>query len=93
MCVTRMARADPGSGTGLAAATHVLALVTGLLGPILVYAITDDPFIKENAAKATDWQIMPIIYSIISGLLVLLVIGIFFFSRCLCVISALCSSL
>jgi len=74
----RMAVAGPGSSTGLAAATHILALFTGLLGPILIYAVTDDPFVKENAAKATDWQIMLIIYSFISGLLVLLIVGIFF---------------
>ena len=49
-----------------------------MLGPILIYAVTDDPFVKENAAKATDWQIMLIIYSFISGLLVLLIVGIFF---------------
>jgi uncharacterized Tic20 family protein len=71
-------RAGPNSSTGLAAVTHILALFTGLLGPLLIYAVTDDPFVKENAAKATDWQIMLIVYSVVSGLLVLLIIGIFF---------------
>jgi uncharacterized Tic20 family protein len=62
----------------MAAITHILALFTGLLGPIIIYAVTDDPFVKENAANATNWQIMLIIYSIISGFLVLVLIGILF---------------
>jgi len=49
-----------------------------LLGPILVYAVTDDPFVKENAAKATDWQIMLMVYTFVSGLLAILIIGILF---------------
>ena len=71
----RALTADPSSDTGMAALTHVLGLFTGLLGTILVYAVTDDPFVKQNAANATNWQIMVIIYSVVSFVLIFLLVG------------------
>lgn len=64
------------SDTGLAAVAHLLALAIGILGPLLIYATTDDPFVKQNAANATNWQIMVIVYATISGFLVLVLVGI-----------------
>jgi uncharacterized Tic20 family protein len=74
----RMQRAARDSNTGLAAVSHVLALFLGLIGPILIYAITDDPFVRENAANATNWQIMVLVYGFVSGILVLVLIGFLF---------------
>ena len=66
------------SNTGMAAISHILALFLWILGPILIYAIADDPFVKQNAANATNWQIMLTIYMIISFVLVIVLIGILF---------------
>jgi len=54
----------------------VLALFTGLFGPILLYAITNDPFVKENAANATNWQIALIIYNFSAFILIFVLIFI-----------------
>ena len=85
----RLQTAGPNSSTGLAGLAHVLALFTGLFGPIILYAVTNDPFVKENAANATNWQIVLIAYNfgtfilifvlaLISEILALLTILAFF---------------
>lgn len=55
--------------TSLAAITHVSTVFAGIIGPLVIYFITDDQFVKENAANATDWQIMLILYSLLSVVL------------------------
>jgi len=35
--------------TTLAAITHILALFTWLIGPLVVFLVTDDEFVKANA--------------------------------------------
>jgi uncharacterized Tic20 family protein len=73
----------------MAGLAHILALITGLFGPIILYAVTDDPFVKENAANATNWQIVLIVYNFsafvlifvalfISEILALLAVLLFF---------------
>ena len=73
----RLQTAGPNSSTGLAGVAHILALFTGLFGPIILYAVTNDPFVKENAANATNWQIVLIVYnfSIFVSIFVLAVIA------------------
>ncbi|MFW5917435.1 MAG: DUF4870 domain-containing protein [Halorubrum sp.] len=67
----------PASGnTSMAAITHVLALFTWLIGPLVVLLVTDDEFVKENARNAINWQIWITVYSIIAGILILVGIGI-----------------
>ena len=69
----RRQTATQGSSTGLVAAAHLSALFLGLIGPVLVYAIASDPFLKQNAANAMNWQITPLVYSLVGvGLLVAL---------------------
>ncbi len=63
---------------GLAALTHILALFTWILGPLLVYVFTDDEFVKENAANALNWQISFSIYMVISAVLMVVLIGFLF---------------
>ena len=73
----RMAhRRDSGPDTTLAVVAHVLGLLTWVIGPLIIYAAADDPFAKENAANATDWQIMLTVYMIISFVLIFAVVGI-----------------
>lgn len=62
--------------TTMAAITHLLALFTWLIGPLVVLFVTDDEFVKENARNAINWQISLTIYSIVSSLLILLGIGL-----------------
>lgn len=55
---------------------HISALFTWIFGPIIVYLLSDDDFIKQNAIKALNWQITFAIYIIISFILSIVVIGI-----------------
>lgn len=61
--------------TGMAAITHILALFTWVLGPLLILVVTEDEFVKENAKNAINWQIFFAIYMIISMVLMLVLIG------------------
>ncbi len=63
--------------TTLAALTHILALFTWVIGPVIVLLITEDEFVKENARNAINWQIFLFIYSLIGLVLVFLLVGIF----------------
>lgn len=58
----------------ISALTHILGLVTWI-GPIIVYFMTDDPFVKRNAANATNWQISFALWMVISMILSLAFIG------------------
>ena len=82
----RTQTAGPGSSTGLAAVTHLSALFFGLLGPLLVYAVTDDPFVKQNAANATNWQIGFLLYNFGLGFLIF---ALFFISTGLALLAVL----
>jgi len=61
--------------TTLAAITHILALFTWLIGPLVVFLVTDDEFVKANARAAINWQIWFTIYSIVAGVLIIVGIG------------------
>lgn len=75
---TGRSRRTGGSGddTTFAAITHVLALLTWVIGPLIVLLATDDEFTRENARNALNWQIMFTIYMLISVVLVFLLVGI-----------------
>ena len=63
-----------------AIAAHLLPLAGfALLGPLVVYLVKkdDDPFVRDHAAEALNFQISVTIYAVVSGVLVLLFIGIF----------------
>lgn len=64
--------------TGLAAATHLLAIFTGFIGPLIIWFVArdDQPFVKHHAAEALNFQIVLLIASIISGLLILVLVGL-----------------
>ncbi len=61
--------------TTMAVLAHVLALITGFLGPLIIYLIADDEFTKENAANALNWQIIFTIGMIVSVFLMLVLVG------------------
>ena len=62
--------------TTLAAITHVLAMFTWAVGPLIVLIATDDPFVEENARNALNWQIAFTIYMLVSLVLVFVAVGI-----------------
>jgi uncharacterized Tic20 family protein len=63
--------------TGLAALSHVLAIFTGFIGPLIIYlAADDDSFAQENAANALNFQIVVTIGYIVSSVLMVVLIGL-----------------
>ncbi|WP_255169895.1 DUF4870 domain-containing protein [Natrononativus amylolyticus] len=71
-------RATPDGDRTFAAVTHVLALLTWVIGPLVVLVATDDEFVEQNARNALNWQIMFTIYMLVSFVLLFLLIGIVF---------------
>ncbi|CDK38683.1 DUF4870 domain-containing protein [Halorubrum sp. AJ67] len=71
----RFDTAGPEGDTTLAAITHLLALFTWVVGPLVVYVVSDDAFVKENARNAINWQIWLTVYSLLALALVFLFIG------------------
>jgi len=63
--------------TGIAALTHILGLLTWVIGPLIVLLVTEDAFVKDNARNALNWQITFTIYFIVSLILLIVLIGIF----------------
>ncbi len=56
---------------------HVLGLLTGFLGPLILYLVGTDPRAKEHARNALNWQISLIIYAVVCIPLVFFFIGVF----------------
>ncbi|OIB55693.1 zinc ribbon domain-containing protein [Natrialba sp. SSL1] len=62
--------------TSFAAVTHLLAIFTWLIGPLIVLVVTEDEFVDANARMAVNWQIMFTIYMLLSLMLVIVGVGI-----------------
>ena len=62
---------------GIAWLPHLLGLIFGFLGPLVMYFISkkDNEFITEQSRKALNWQLSLLIYSIICIPLSLIIIG------------------
>jgi len=65
--------------------THLSALLLsiftgllGFLGPLIVYLIKkdEDPYLRAHAVEALNFQISIAIYGLVSGVLVLVLVGI-----------------
>lgn len=67
-------RPQDSDDTTIAALVHIIGLLTWI-GPIIVYLVSDDPFIKRNAANATNWQVSFALWSVLSVILALVFIG------------------
>lgn len=46
----------------LTSVTHISGLFSWIIGPLIIYLITDDEFVKENASEAFSWQLNLTIY-------------------------------
>ena len=68
--------AEPRNEDVLAPLTHVLALLFWIFAPLVVFLMTENEFVKRNAANALNWQISYAVYVLISAFLVLFVVGI-----------------
>jgi len=86
------------NGTALATITHLLPLVSWVLGPLIVYLIAEDAFVKENARNAINWQIMYTVYMLVSTILLVILIGallmivVSFLNLAFCIIAAVKAS-
>ncbi|MDZ7687705.1 MAG: DUF4870 domain-containing protein [Halobacteriales archaeon] len=72
----RTASAKPQNDDVLAPLVHVLALFFWIFAPLVVFLVTEDGFVKENAANALNWQISYSIYMVVSVFLMLFLVGI-----------------
>lgn len=75
---TNDAATETSDGTTIAAITHILGLLTWVIGPLVVLFVTEDPFVKQNAKNAVMWQLMFAIYMVISIILIFVLIGLLF---------------
>ncbi len=57
---------------------HILGLFTWIIGPLVTLLASDNQALKDHSKKALNWQISLTIYSIISAILVLVLIGALF---------------
>jgi len=61
---------------GLAALTHILGLFTGFIDPLIVCLLRpQEDFVKDQARESLNFQITVVIASIISGILVIILVG------------------
>lgn len=60
--------------TTLGVLTHILAIFSSFLAPLLILLLAEDEFSKNNAREALNWQISILLYSLGVG-----VIAIFLF--------------
>lgn len=69
----------PSDARGWSIAAHLVPFLgVSFLGPLIIWLIKkdEDPFVEANAREATNFQISVLIYAIVSGFLVLVLIGI-----------------
>lgn len=63
----------------MAMLAHLLGIVTGFLGPLIIWLIKkdEDAFINDQAKEALNFQITVAIAMIVSGLLMFVCVGFF----------------
>lgn len=59
----------------MAVLTHILGLVSGFLGPLIVLLVSENNDVKKQARFALNWQISLIIYTIVGLVLTVILIG------------------
>jgi len=69
---------EPSGNTTLAAIAHVLALFAWIAGPLVIYVVTEDAFVRENARNAINWQICFATYSFVVLVVAFALFGIGF---------------
>ena len=59
--------------------THILGLLTGFLGPLVILLASSKEDAKKHAKIVLNWQFSLLIYFIIAGILTLVLVGFFLF--------------
>lgn len=67
---------DKGNNT-LPILTHILGLLTGWLGPLIILLATSEEPARNHARMALNWQLSFVIYAGVSAVLALVVVGFF----------------
>jgi uncharacterized protein len=58
--------------------SHLLGLFTGFVGPLIMFFAAEDKEAKKHSKFALNWQFSLLIYSFVSVLLMVIIIGIVF---------------
>ena len=75
-----MAEGSPGAGAGkdtnMAVMAHVLGIVLGFIGPLIIYLITPaEGYVKTQAKEALNFWITITIAYVVGGILTFIIIG------------------
>ena len=70
---------QPSEEKGWALGTHLLCLVGGFIAPLIIWLVFKGrgPFLEHHAKEALNFQITVMIAALVSGLLTIVIIGIF----------------
>lgn len=62
----------------MAILSHVLCIIGSFIAPLIIYLLKKDesPYVKEHALESLNFQITMIILYIISGILIIVLIGV-----------------
>ncbi len=59
----------------IAVLTHIGCIFFFILPPLIVYLVAEDEFVKDNAKEALNFEISIALYSILSAILLVVLIG------------------
>ena len=62
--------------TTLPVLTHILGLIAGFIGPLIILLVSKKDYEKNHAKLALNWQFSFLIYAIACVILMLILIGI-----------------
>lgn len=77
VCATCGTKVTDKENNTLPILTHVLGLLTGWLGPLIILLATSEEPAKNHARMALNWQLSFVIYALVSTLLALIFVGFF----------------
>jgi len=66
----------PKQNNTLSILTHLLGLLTGFLGPLIILLASSEKNVKKHAKAVLNWQFSLLIYFIISAILIIILIGV-----------------
>ncbi len=57
---------------------HLLGLFTGFIGPLIMFFAAEEKEAKKHSKLALNWQFSLLIYSFVSVILMIIIVGIIF---------------
>ena len=75
---SQVAPAPSGDPRTLAVLAQILGLVTGFIGPLIIYLMNGekDPYVRHHAAEALNFQLTLLIALVVSFVLIFVIIGL-----------------